>query len=62
MLIIKYLRHLSMFSWSLSNLVSLLHWNLFTHRDLREWLNYPVEKHPQSPSLSRNLCRYPQRV
>jgi hypothetical protein len=49
MLIIKYLHHLSTFSWSLSNLVSLLRWNLFTCRDLKQWLDDPYETPPAEP-------------
>jgi len=41
MLLIKYLQFMSRIAWSLSNLVALLHWNLFTYRDLWEWLNDP---------------------
>jgi hypothetical protein len=49
MLIIKYLQHLSKFSWSLSNLVTLLRWNLFTYRDLHVWLDNPFETPPEEP-------------
>jgi hypothetical protein len=40
----------SQFGWSLSNLVALLRMNLFTHRDLRAWLNEPfgVPPDPQA--------------
>lgn len=34
MLLLRYLQMSSKFGWSLSNLVALLHMNLFTHRDL----------------------------
>lgn len=40
-LILKYLRFRSQFNWSLSNLVAMLRYNLFTYRDLWEWLNKP---------------------
>ncbi|HQO83960.1 MAG TPA: IS4 family transposase [Synergistales bacterium] len=43
MLLIKYLQFRSKYAWSLSNLVALLHWNLFTYRDLWDWLNDPFE-------------------
>ncbi len=55
MLLLRYLQFLSRFGWSLSNLVALLRMNLFTHRDLRAWLNQPFEPppdptaHPQVP-------------
>lgn len=41
MLILKYLQLKSTFGWSLSNLVALLQFQLFTHRDLWAWLNEP---------------------
>lgn len=46
MLILKYLQLRARFGWSLSNLVALLRMNLFTHRDLWEWINKPFEKTP----------------
>lgn len=55
MLLLRYLQFLSRFGWSLSNLVALLRMNLFTHRDLRAWLDQPFEPppdpaaHPQVP-------------
>jgi hypothetical protein len=42
-LILKYLKFTSQFNWSLSNLVAMLRYNLFTYRDLREWPNKPFE-------------------
>jgi len=41
MLLLRYLQLSSRIGWSLSNLVALLRMNLFTHRDLRSWLNDP---------------------
>jgi len=41
MLLLRYLQLSSRLGWSLSNLVALLRMNLFTHRDLRSWLNDP---------------------
>lgn len=46
MLLLRYLQLLSRFGWSLSNLVALLRMNLFTHRDLRTWLNEPFAAPP----------------
>lgn len=46
-LILKILKAQSLFKWSLSNLVALLRFNLFTYRDLQDWLNNPF----QSPQL-----------
>ena len=71
MLIIKYLQHLSKFSWSLSNLVTLLRWNLFTYRDLHVWLNNPFDTPPEEPvplqeylpfhDLGQHLCNIRKR-
>ena len=49
MLLLKWLHHLSRASWSFSNLASLLRLNLFTYRDLRQWLNAPYNTPPQIP-------------
>jgi len=46
MLILRFLQLRSKFNWSLSNLVALLRMNLFTHRDLWEWINKPFEIPP----------------
>ena len=46
MLLLRYLQLISQFAWSLSNLVALLRMNLFTHRDLRAWLNEPFAVPP----------------
>lgn len=46
MLLLRYLQLTSQFGWSLSNLVALLRMNLFTHRDLRAWLNEPFAVPP----------------
>lgn len=47
MLLIKYLQFKSRLDWALSNLVALLRWNLFTHKDLWTWINEPFARsHP----------------
>ena len=46
MLLLRFLQLSSRFSWSLSNLVALLRMNLFTHRDLRTWLEAPFAAPP----------------
>lgn len=48
-LLIKFLQFKSRFGWSLSNLVALLRWNLFTYRDLWEWIDKPFETPPSRP-------------
>jgi len=49
MLVLKFLQLQSKLSWSLSNLVALLRWNLFTYRDLWEWIDRPFETPPEIP-------------
>ena len=49
LLLLKWLYHLSQAGWSLSNLASLLRLNLFTYRDLQNWLNHPFETPPLIP-------------
>ena len=40
-LILKYLKFKASYKWSLSNLVALLRYNLFTYRDLWCWIDQP---------------------
>jgi hypothetical protein len=55
-LVLRYLQFRSRLAWALSNLVALLRWNLFTYRDLWEWLNRPFDTPPQAPQqLELNL-------
>jgi hypothetical protein len=46
LLLLKSLQLKSTFGWSLSNLVALLQFQLFTHRDLWAWLNEPFTGPP----------------
>lgn len=46
MLLLKYLQFKSRVDWSLSNMVALLRWNLFTYRDLWQWINRPFQTPP----------------
>lgn len=46
MLLLRYLQMISRFGWSLANLVALLRMNLFTHRDLKAWLDQPFATLP----------------
>ena len=46
LLLLKYLQLKSRLGWALSNLVALLRWNLFTYRDLWEWIEDPFETPP----------------
>lgn len=45
-LILKYLKFRSSFVWSISNLVAMLRYNLFTYRDLWTWIDQPFEPPP----------------
>jgi hypothetical protein len=47
-LILKYLKFRSSFLWSLSNLVAMLRYNLFTYRDLWSWIDNPFEPPPMA--------------
>lgn len=56
-LVLKYLKFRSSFMWSLSNLVAMLRYNLFTYRDLWAWIDQPFEPPPlkiQDDQLSFN--------
>lgn len=48
-LILKYMKFRSKLGWSLSNLIAMLRYNLFTYRDLWEWLDNPFETPPIVP-------------
>jgi len=48
-LLLKWLHHLSKAGWSLSNLAAMLRLNLFTYRDLRQWLDDPLQTPPIEP-------------
>lgn len=45
-LLLKWLHHLSMAGWSLSNLAAMLRMNLFTYRELRAWIDRPFNTPP----------------
>lgn len=49
LLLLKWLHHLSRAQWSFSVLASLLRLNLFTYRDLRDWLDDPFNTPPLLP-------------
>ncbi len=50
MLLLKWLHHLSKANWSLSNLATMLRLNLFTYRDLLDWLHNPFGTPPLVPA------------
>src|SRR5579864_3977935 len=53
-LVVRYLQFRSNFGWAVSNLIALLRWNLFTYRNLWEWLNRPFDT-PAEPSAQLPL-------
>jgi len=53
-LVVRYLQFRSNFRWAVSNLVALLRWNLFSYRNLWEWLNRPFDTPPE-PSADPQL-------
>jgi hypothetical protein len=55
MLILRYLQLKSQHGWSLSNLLAMLRFNLFTYRDLWTWLNSPFSP-PAVPSAPVQLA------
>jgi len=50
LVLLKWLHYLSRARWSFSNLASLLRLNLFTYRDLKEWLTNPLNTPPLFPA------------
>jgi len=52
-LILKYFKYRSTTGWLLSNLVALLRYNLFTYRNLWEWINIPYETPPAVPDYEQ---------
>jgi hypothetical protein len=49
MLLLRWLHFLSKRNWSFSNLAALLGMNLFTYRDLKDWLSDPFHTPPLQP-------------
>jgi hypothetical protein len=53
MLLIKFMQFKAAIKWSLSNMVAFLRWNLFTYRDLWQWLDRPEDTPPLEPAPSQ---------
>lgn len=53
LLLLKWLHHLSRANWSFSNLAAMLRLNLFTYRDLLDWLHNPFGTPPLVPSAEQ---------
>lgn len=62
LLLLKYLHHLSQFGWSMSNLSTMLRLNLFTYRNLLEWLHDPFGKPPAPPAIQMRLPGFGQPI
>ena len=60
LLLLKYLHHLSKFGWSMSNLATMLRLNLFTYRDLQQWLHDPFGQPPIPPVIQLLLPGFGQ--
>ena len=58
-LILKWLHFLSKAGWSLSNLASMLRLNLFTYRNLMEWLDNPFNTPPLIPTMQQLILPLP---
>ncbi len=53
LLLLKWLHYLSRAAWSFSNLVSLLRLNLFSYRNLWNWLTDPLGTPPITPKATQ---------
>lgn len=53
LLLLKWLHHLSKAGWSMSNLAAMLRLNLFTYRNLIDWLNDPFRTPPAVPTQTQ---------
>jgi len=58
-LLLKYLKFRSSMQWSLSNLVAMLRYNLFTYRDLWLWLDKPYEIPAIVPDENQLVFAFP---
>ena len=54
-LILKYLKFKSAFSWSYSNMIALLRWNLMVYHDLWKWIKNPFEEPPDYEDMQLKL-------
>ena len=57
-LLLKYMQFRAKLNWSLSNLVALLRWNLFSHKDLWAWLDQPYGKREEPPEDKQLLLPF----
>jgi len=59
LLLLRWLHYLSRAAWSLSNLASMVRLNLFTYRDLMEWLHDPFGTPPIVPAPDQLVLDLP---
>lgn len=59
LLLLKWLHHLSQARWSFSNLACMLRLNLFTHRNLHQWLDNPFNTPPEDEFPEQLLLGFP---
>jgi hypothetical protein len=59
LLVLKWLHHVSAAGWSISNLAYLLRMNLFTYRDLKEWLANPLATPALLPASVQQALPFP---
>jgi len=45
----KVLKAMAQYSWSMSNLVAMVRLNLFTYRDMQQWLDHPLSEPTGEP-------------
>jgi hypothetical protein len=58
LLALKWLHYMSKAGWSFSNMAAMLRLNLFTYRDLTDWLNSPLSTEPIVPSPEQILLPF----
>jgi hypothetical protein len=58
MLLLRYLQLKARRGWALSNLVTMVRWNLFTYRDLWIWLDDPFLMPPGGPPVEQLLLDF----
>ena len=57
-MVLKYLKQMAKYNWSLSNLVALLKMNLFVKNNLQVWLDYPFENWDPPPKSGQLTLRW----
>jgi hypothetical protein len=59
LLMLKWMHYTSKAAWSFSNMASMVRLNLFTHRDLRQWLDEPFLNEPLQPGPQQQELNLP---